>query len=144
MIAYGIGRAINPMLVAGQIVGGAAQGFGSALFEDFSYDEIGQPLVTTFMDYLMPTAVEMPEVEILLSEDAPSPLNPFGVKGAGRAAPTPVARSSRPPSTTHSAVPERSQRPSAHVPSAGVTWGTSQRTTSPTSKQLVSILYIDI
>ena len=83
VIAYDIGRAINPMLVEGQIVGGAAQGFGGALFEDFAYDEIGQPLVTTFMDYLMPTAAEMPEVEILLSEDAPSPLNPLGVKGAG-------------------------------------------------------------
>ncbi len=83
VIAYDIGRAINPMLVEGQIVGGAAQGFGGALFEDFSYDEIGQPQVTTFMDYLMPTAAEMPELEILLSEDAPSPLNPLGVKGAG-------------------------------------------------------------
>ena len=83
VIAYDIGRAINPMLVEGQIIGGAAQGFGGALFEDFCYDEIGQPLVTTFMDYLMPTAAEMPDVEILLSEDAPSPLNPLGVKGAG-------------------------------------------------------------
>lgn len=83
VIAYDIGRAINPMLVEGQIVGGAAQGLGGALFEDFGYDEIGQPLVTTFMDYLMPTAAEMPDLEILLSEDAPSPLNPLGVKGAG-------------------------------------------------------------
>ncbi len=83
VIAYDIGRAINPMLVEGQIVGGAAQGFGGALFEDFSYDEIGQPQATTFMDYLMPTAAEMPELEILLSEDAPSPLNPLGIKGAG-------------------------------------------------------------
>ena len=83
VIAYDIGRAINPMLVEGQIVGGAAQGFGGALFEDFCYDEIGQPLATTFMDYLIPTAAEMPDVEILLSEDAPSPLNPLGIKGAG-------------------------------------------------------------
>ena len=83
VIAYDVGRAINPMLVEGQIVGGAAQGFGGALFEDFSYDEIGQPQATTFMDYLMPTAAEMPDLEILLSEDAPSPLNPLGVKGAG-------------------------------------------------------------
>ena len=83
VIAYDIGRAINPMLVEGQILGGAAQGLGGALFEDFSYDEIGQPLATSFMDYLMPTAAEMPDIEILLSEDAPSPLNPLGVKGAG-------------------------------------------------------------
>ena len=71
------------MLVEGQILGGAAQGLGGALFEDFSYDEIGQPQVTSFMDYLMPTAADMPEIEILLSEDAPSPLNPLGVKDAG-------------------------------------------------------------
>ena len=83
VIAYDVGRAINPMLVEGQILGGAAQGLGGALFEDFRYDEAGQPLVTTFMDYLMPTAAEMPEIEILLSEDAPSPLNPLGIKGAG-------------------------------------------------------------
>ena len=83
VIAYDVGRAINPMLIEGQILGGAAQGLGGALFEDFSYDEIGQPQVTSFMDYLMPTAAEMPDIEILLSEDAPSPLNPLGVKGAG-------------------------------------------------------------
>ena len=83
VIAYDVGRAVNPMLVEGQIVGGAAQGFGGALLEDFSYDEIGQPQATSFMDYLMPTAAEMPELEILLSEDAPSPLNPLGIKGAG-------------------------------------------------------------
>ncbi len=83
VIAYDVGRAINPMLIEGQILGGAAQGLGGALFEDFSYDEIGQPQVTSFMDYLMPTAAEMPQIEVLLSEDAPSPLNPLGVKGAG-------------------------------------------------------------
>ena len=56
---------------------------GGALLEEFLYDSMGQPLVTSFMDYLMPTASEMPAVEILLFEDAPSPLNPLGVKGAG-------------------------------------------------------------
>ena len=65
------------------IVGRAAQGVGGALLEEFVYDEAGQPLATTFVDYLMPTLAEMPPVEVLISEDAPSPLNPLGVKGAG-------------------------------------------------------------
>ena len=83
VVAYDVGRAINPMLIEGQIQGGVAQGVGGALLEEFQYDESGQPLVTSFMDYLMPTAAETPLVEVLLSEDAPSPLNPLGVKGAG-------------------------------------------------------------
>ena len=82
-IGYDIGRAINPMLVEGQIRGGAAQGLGGALYEEFRYDENGQPLCTSFIDYMMPTAAEVPPIEILLTEDAPSPLNPLGVKGAG-------------------------------------------------------------
>ncbi len=82
-VAYDVGRSVNPMLVDGQLVGGAAQGIGGALFEDFIYDESGQPLAASFADYLMPTAMEMPPVEILVTEDAPSPLNPIGVKGAG-------------------------------------------------------------
>ncbi len=83
VIAFDIGRMINPMLVEGQLAGGAAQGIGGALLEEFMYDEAGQPLATTFADYLMPTIAEMPDVEILLFEDAPSPQNPLGVKGAG-------------------------------------------------------------
>jgi CO/xanthine dehydrogenase Mo-binding subunit len=82
-VAYDIGRCINPVLVHGQIHGGAAQGVGGALLEEFAYDSSGQPLAASFMDYLLPTAGEMPEVEIILTEDAPSPLNPLGVKGAG-------------------------------------------------------------
>lgn len=82
-VAYDIGRCINPVLVRGQISGGAAQGFGGALLEEFVYDAQGQPLAASFMDYLMPTSGEMPDVEILVTEDAPSPLNPLGVKGAG-------------------------------------------------------------
>lgn len=83
VVAYDVGRAINPMMIEGQILGGAAQGIGGALLEEFQYDDAGNPLVTSFLDYLMPTATEMPEVEVLLSEDVPSPLNPLGVKGAG-------------------------------------------------------------
>ncbi|MBX6742943.1 MAG: xanthine dehydrogenase family protein molybdopterin-binding subunit [Acetobacteraceae bacterium] len=83
VVAYDIGRAVNPMLVEGQIAGGAAQGIGGALLEEFTYDPHGQPLAATLADYLMPTLAEIPPVEVLLAEDAPSPLNPLGVKGAG-------------------------------------------------------------
>ena len=83
MIAYDIGCAINPMLVEGQLQGGLAQGIGGALFEEFVYDDTGQPLSSTFADYIMPGSTEVPAAEILLTEDAPSPLNPLGIKGAG-------------------------------------------------------------
>jgi len=85
LAAYDIGRAVNPMLVEGQIAGGFAQGVGGALLEEFDYDERGEPLSVTFADYLMPTAREIPPLETLLTEDAPSPLNPLGLKGAGEA-----------------------------------------------------------
>ena len=83
LVAYDIGKAVNPMLVEGQIVGGVAQGLGGALYEEFLYDARGEPLSVTFADYLMPTAQEMPDVEVIISEAAPSPLNPMGLKGAG-------------------------------------------------------------
>ena len=83
LVAYDVGRAVNPMLVEGQIAGGLAQGLGGALFEEFVYDERGEPLSVTFADYLMPTAREVPPVDVLITEDAPSPLNPLGLKGAG-------------------------------------------------------------
>ncbi|WP_203075276.1 xanthine dehydrogenase family protein molybdopterin-binding subunit [Falsiroseomonas ponticola] len=83
LIAYDVGRAVNPKLVEGQIIGGFAQGLGGALFEEFRYDERGQPLSTTLADYLMPSIAEMPPLDVLVTEDAPSPLNPLGVKGAG-------------------------------------------------------------
>jgi aerobic carbon-monoxide dehydrogenase large subunit len=83
LVAYDVGRAVNPMLIEGQIVGGCAQGIGGTLLEEFLYDERGEPLSVTFADYLMPTVREMPPVDVLISEDAPSPLNPLGLKGAG-------------------------------------------------------------
>ena len=82
-IVYDIGRAINPMLAEGQLVGGMAQGLGGALLEEFAYDSEGQLLTGSFMDYLLPSSMEVPPVEIVLTEDAPSPLNPLGVKGVG-------------------------------------------------------------
>jgi CO/xanthine dehydrogenase Mo-binding subunit len=84
-IGYDIGRAINPMLIEGQLVGGLAQGIGGALYEEFAYDERGEPLSVTFMDYLLPTLREIPTPEILLTEDYPSIRTPLGIKGAGEA-----------------------------------------------------------
>jgi CO/xanthine dehydrogenase Mo-binding subunit len=89
-IAYDVGRAVNPKLVEAQIAGGLAQGIGGALLEEFGYDENGEPLSVTFADYLMPTAREIPQADILITEDAPSPLNPLGLKGAGEGGANPV------------------------------------------------------
>ena len=83
ILAYDIGRAVNPMLVEGQLAGGFAQGIGGALFEEFLYDDRGEPLSVNFADYLMPTAHEVPALDVLIREDAPSPLNLLGLKGAG-------------------------------------------------------------
>jgi CO/xanthine dehydrogenase Mo-binding subunit len=85
LVAYDIGKAVNPMLVEGQIAGGIAQGLGGALLEEFTYDERGEPLAVNFADYLMPTAREVPALDVVITEDAPSPLNPLGLKGAGEA-----------------------------------------------------------
>jgi carbon-monoxide dehydrogenase large subunit len=82
-VAYDIGRAVNPMLIEGQITGGVAQGLGGALLEEFRYDSRGEPLSVNFADYLMPTAREIPPIQTLITEDAPSPLNTLGLKGAG-------------------------------------------------------------
>ena len=90
LLAYDIGRAVNPMLVEGQLAGGFAQGVGGALLEEFVYDERGEPLSVNFADYLMPTAREVPAPDVLISEDAPSPLNPLGLKGAGEGGINPV------------------------------------------------------
>ncbi len=83
LVAYEVGRAVNPALVAGQLRGGAAQGIGGALMEELVYDENGQPLAITFMDYRMPTAAEIPPIDVLVTEDAPAPGNPLGLRGAG-------------------------------------------------------------
>jgi len=83
-ISYDIGKAVNPMIVDGQLVGALAQGIGGALLEELVYDEQGQLLTSTFMDYLVPTAMEMPAVTaVRILEETPTPLNPLGVKGAG-------------------------------------------------------------
>ncbi len=91
LVGYDIGKALNPTLVEGQIVGGVAQGLGGALYEEFAYTPEGQPQSTSFLDYLIPTSHEVPPVEVLVTEDAPSPLNPLGVKGAGEGGTNAVA-----------------------------------------------------
>jgi len=91
VLGYDVGRAVNPKLVEGQLHGGALQGLAGALLERFSYDEDGNPLVTSFMDYLMPTCAEAPEMTTLISEEAPTQTNPLGVKGAGEGGLTGVA-----------------------------------------------------
>ena len=107
LVAFDIGKAVNPMLVEGQIIGGLAQGLGGALFEEFTYTDNGDPLAVTFADYLMPTAREIPTVETMLSEDAPSPLNTYGFKGAGEGGITPVG------AAIASAIDDALQRPGA-------------------------------
>ena len=83
LLAYDIGRAINPMLVEGQLVGGFVQGLGGALCEEFVYDENGEPLSVDTGRLPAADARDMPAVEMLVTEDAPSPLNPLGIKSVG-------------------------------------------------------------
>ena len=77
-------------MVRGQIMGGFAQGLGGALLEEFLYDARGQPQTLSLADYLMPTSMEMPPLDILLREDQPSGYNPLGIKGAGESGIAPV------------------------------------------------------
>jgi carbon-monoxide dehydrogenase large subunit len=84
------GTLINPMIVDGQVHGGIAHGIGNALFEWMGYDDSGQPLTTTFADYLLPTATELPMLTTLYRQ-TPSPLNPLGVKGVGEVGTIPAA-----------------------------------------------------
>ena len=76
------GTMINPTVVDGQMHGGIAQGIAGITLEDLVYDENGQPITTTFMDYLLPTASDLPDIELSHTE-TPSPYNPLGIKGMG-------------------------------------------------------------
>jgi carbon-monoxide dehydrogenase large subunit len=76
------GRTINPQVVHGQVIGGTVHGIGNALLERLVYDAEAQPLTTTFADYLMPLATDLPRI-VIGHMESPSPLNPLGVKGAG-------------------------------------------------------------
>src|SRR6266508_2163522 len=89
VVVHDSGRVLNPLLVDGQIHGGVAHGIGNAFYEQLVYDENGQLLNASFMDYLLPTATDVPPVETAHSE-TPSPLNPLGVKGVGEAGAIPT------------------------------------------------------
>jgi carbon-monoxide dehydrogenase large subunit len=82
LVAHDCGKVINPVIVEGQIHGGVAQGVGGGLLEEMVYDEQAQLLTGTFMDYLVPTAMELPAIETVHLE-YPSPRNPLGMKGIG-------------------------------------------------------------
>ncbi len=84
-IADDFGTVVNPLMAAGQVHGGTIQGLGQALLEHTVYDEDGQLLTASFMDYCMPRADDTPEIELKLIEDYPCKTNPLGVKGAGEA-----------------------------------------------------------
>ncbi len=89
VVVHDCGRVINPLILEGQVQGGVAQGLGNAFFEELAFDENGQLLNATFMDYLLPTALDVPSVDVG-HEETPSPLNPLGIKGAGEAGAIPV------------------------------------------------------
>jgi carbon-monoxide dehydrogenase large subunit len=89
-VGHDCGNVINPMIVDGQVQGGVAHGIGNALLEWMQYDENAQPLTTTFADYLLPMATDVPICAIAHIE-TPSPLNPIGVKGAGEGGTIPAA-----------------------------------------------------
>src|SRR6201999_2546400 len=84
------GTLINPMMVTGQVEGGVAHGIGNALLEWMGYDAGGQPLTTSFAEYPLPGAVEVPAIDTLFKQ-TPSPLNPLGAKGAGEVGTIPAA-----------------------------------------------------
>jgi aerobic carbon-monoxide dehydrogenase large subunit len=82
VVAHDCGRVINPTIVEGQVHGGVAQGVGGALFEEMAYDDEGQLLTGTLMDYLVPSATDLPPIDTVHLE-YPSPRNPLGMKGLG-------------------------------------------------------------
>jgi carbon-monoxide dehydrogenase large subunit len=89
VVVHDCGTVINPMILAGQIHGGVAQGIGNAFYEKLAFDDQGQLLNASLADYLLPTALEVPRMELGHTVTI-SPLNPMGIKGAGEAGAIPV------------------------------------------------------
>lgn len=83
------GKVLNPMIVKGQVIGGVAQGLGNALYEEVKHDKNGQLLTATYMDYIIPTSAEIPDIDLGHME-SPDPNNPEGVKGCGEGGTVPV------------------------------------------------------
>ena len=98
-VAHDCGTVINPMLVDGQIHGGVAHGIGNALYEEVIYDETGQVLNASYMDYYLPGAMDVPRMDAAHIE-TPTPLNPLGCKGAGEGERFRLQRQLRWPSKT--------------------------------------------
>jgi CO/xanthine dehydrogenase Mo-binding subunit len=90
VVVHDCGQVINPLILDGQVHGGVAQGLGNAYFEQLHFDEEGQLLNASFMDYLLPTALDVPRIETGHCE-TDSPLNELGIKGAGEAGAIPAA-----------------------------------------------------
>jgi carbon-monoxide dehydrogenase large subunit len=91
IVSEDCGVMINPMVVEGQIAGGVAQGIGGALYEEMAYDDAGNPLATTFLDYLIPTAAEVPDIECGHIETASTSLGGYKGMGEGGAIASPAA-----------------------------------------------------
>ncbi|HVF62129.1 MAG TPA: xanthine dehydrogenase family protein molybdopterin-binding subunit [Thermoanaerobaculia bacterium] len=89
VVVHDCGRVLNPLLVDGQVHGGVAQGLGNAFYEELAYDDNGQLTNASFMDYLLPTALDVPRVDVG-HEETVSPLNALGTKGAGEAGAIPT------------------------------------------------------
>jgi carbon-monoxide dehydrogenase large subunit len=89
VVVHDCGKVINPLILDGQIHGGVAQGIGNAFYEQLVFDENGQLLNASFMDFLLPTSMDVPHIDIGHHE-TPSPLNPLGIKGAGEAGAIPT------------------------------------------------------
>ncbi len=89
VVVHDCGTVINPMILAGQIHGGVAQGIGNAFYEKLVFDDQGQLLNASLADYLLPTALEVPRMQLAHTVTT-SPLNPMGIKGAGEAGAIPV------------------------------------------------------
>ncbi|MCC7359669.1 MAG: xanthine dehydrogenase family protein molybdopterin-binding subunit [Anaerolineales bacterium] len=89
VVVHDCGTVLNPLILEGQVMGGVAQGIGNAFYEQLIFDENGQLLTGTFMDYLLPTALDVPPVTTGHTVTL-SPLNPLGIKGAGEAGAIPV------------------------------------------------------
>ena len=83
LVVEDVGRAVNPLTLHGQVIGGTVQGLGGVFLEHLVYDDEGQLLTGSLADYLVPTATDYPQIRAVTLEQFPSPLNPLGAKGAG-------------------------------------------------------------
>jgi CO/xanthine dehydrogenase Mo-binding subunit len=89
VVVHDCGAVINPVVVEAQVQGGVAHGIGNSFYEQLIFDDNGQLMNASFMDYLLPTALDVPTVEMAHIE-TPSPLNPLGTKGVGEAGAIPT------------------------------------------------------